>query len=326
MSKIDITCSDYIQQPYVIASLFQSALLDDNDVIMESDVVLQDTREPKIMNNGEKHQERRRDIHARITLYDSDHPFSCHFCLELMSYNDTAMMTRVMDYDITTMQVQIRNIRSDMERTGKGKDVKTCNYLTQLPHVLQLEPCFTCVLNLSKQKWEGYSSSEELYDPSFAKRNLHPVTTGVLKVIDPHTMSEKQLDQLLPELKLLFLAIRYQSREYAKQLETLLKTSHVQIGRRLATALSQILNRNLQIPEEGETIEMCESMDVLVQGYKAEGRAEGRMEGVEYQNRIDTIKLLKMNWTLEQISDFVERSIEEVESWAMESSLPYRRS
>ena len=34
---------------------------------------------------------------------------------------------------------------------------------------------------------------------------------------------------------------------------------------------------------------MCESMDVLVQGYKAEGRAEGRAEGkaegVEYQNR-----------------------------------------
>ncbi|MDD6664643.1 MAG: hypothetical protein PUE44_09670, partial [Bulleidia sp.] len=125
------------------------------------------------------------------------------------------------------------------------KDVKTCNYLTQLPHVLQLEPCFTCVLNLSKQKWEGYSSSEELYDPSFAKRNLHPATTGMLKVIDPHTMSEKQLDQLLPELKLLFLAIRYQSRECAKQLDTLLKTSHVQIGRRLATAQSQILNRNL---------------------------------------------------------------------------------
>ena len=42
------------------------------------------------------------------------------------------------------------------QRSGKGKDVKTCNYLTQLPHVLQLEPCFTCVLNLSKQKWEGY--------------------------------------------------------------------------------------------------------------------------------------------------------------------------
>ena len=75
---------------------------------------------------------------------------------------------------------------------------------------------------------------------------------------------------------------------------------------------------------------MCESMDVLVQGYiaegRAEGRSEGRMEGVEFQNRIDTIKLLKMNWTLEQISAFVERSIEEVESWAVESSLPYRRS
>ena len=63
---------------------------------------------------------------------------------------------------------------------------------------------------------------------------------------------------------------------------------------------------------------MCESMDVLVQGYIAEGD--------ENRSRKVTIKLLKMNWTLEQISDFVERSIEEVESWAMESSLPYRRS
>ena len=63
---------------------------------------------------------------------------------------------------------------------------------------------------------------------------------------------------------------------------------------------------------------MCESMDVLVQGYIAEGD--------ENRSRKVTVKLLKMNWTLEQISDFVERSIEEVESWAMESSLPYRRS
>ena len=54
---------------------------------------------------------------------------------------------------------------------------------------------------------------------------------------------------------------------------------------------------------------MCESMDVLVQGYIAEGD--------ENRSRKVTIKLLKMNWTLEQISDFVERSIEEVESWAM---------
>ena len=67
---------------------------------------------------------------------------------------------------------------------------------------------------------------------------------------------------------------------------------------------------------------MCESMDVLVQGYKAEVRAEGD----ENRSRKVTIKLLKLNWTLEQISDFVEHSIEEVESWAMESSLPYRRS
>ena len=56
------------------------------------------------------------------------------------------------------------------------------------------------------------------------------------------------------------------------------------------------------------------------------GMTDGKAEGDENRPRKVTVKLLKMNWTLEQISDFVERSIEEVESWAMESSLPYRRS
>ena len=56
------------------------------------------------------------------------------------------------------------------------------------------------------------------------------------------------------------------------------------------------------------------------------GMTDGKAEGDENRSRKVTVKLLKMNWTLEQISDFVERSIEEVESWAMESSLPYRRS
>ena len=40
------------------------------------------------------------------------------------------------------------------------------------------------------------------------------------------------------------------------------------------------------------------------------GMTDGKAEGDENRSRKVTVKLLKMNWTLEQISDFVERSIE----------------
>ena len=87
-----------------------------------------------------------------------------------------------------------------------------------------------------------------------------------------------------------------------------------------------LAERMKEIKEGMEVEQMCRLEEEYGNRRYEKGITEGRAEGVEYQNRIDTIKLLKMNWTLEQISDFVERSIEEVESWAMESSLPYRRS
>ena len=77
-----------------------------------------------------------------------------------------------------------------------------------------------------------------------------------------------------------------------------------------------------EIKEGMEVEQMCR----LEEEYGNIRYERGITEGDETRSRKDTIKLLKMNWTLEQISDFVERSIEEVESWAVESSLPYRRS
>ena len=53
---------------------------------------------------------------------------------------------------------------------------------------------------------------------------------------------------------------------------------------------------------------------------------KGKEEGDEYRAWKDTIKFLNLNWTLTEISDFVERSIDVVESWAKESGLPYQVS
>ena len=71
---------------------------------------------------------------------------------------------------------------------------------------------------------------------------------------------------------------------------------------------------------------MCKKEEEFGNRRYNKGKEEGRAEGDEHRARMDTIKFLNLNWTLTEISDFVERSIDVVESWAKESGLPYQVS
>ena len=71
---------------------------------------------------------------------------------------------------------------------------------------------------------------------------------------------------------------------------------------------------------------MCKKEEEFGNRRYNKGKEEGRAEGDEHRARRDTIKFLNLNWTLTEISDFVERSIDVVESWAKESGLPYQVS
>ena len=91
-----------------------------------------------------------------------------------------------------------------------------------------------------------------------------------------------------------------------------------------------LARRMKEIKEGPEVVAMCKAEEEFgnrrYNKGKEEGKEEGRAEGVEQQARKDTIKFLNLNWTLTEISDFVERSIDVVESWAKESGLPYQVS
>ena len=70
-----------------------------------------------------------------------------------------------------------------------------------------------------------------------------------------------------------------------------------------------------EIKEGKEFIEMCE----VLESYGNEGFEDGQVD----ISRKSTLKFLKMNWSLTMISEFMERSVEEIESWAKESGIPY---
>ena len=82
-----------------------------------------------------------------------------------------------------------------------------------------------------------------------------------------------------------------------------------------------------EIKEGEEFIEMCE----VLESYRNEGFEEGKVagkidgisEGDENRSREVALKLMNLNWSLTMISEFLERNIEEIESWAKESGIPY---
>ena len=85
------------------------------------------------------------------------------------------------------------------------------------------------------------------------------------------------------------------------------------------------LARRMQEIKEGpEAEEMCREEEEFGKRKYEKGRIEGLAEGDVNRARMDTIKFLKMNWSVTKIAEFVERSIEEVESWAIASGIQYR--
>ena len=80
-----------------------------------------------------------------------------------------------------------------------------------------------------------------------------------------------------------------------------------------------LARRMKEIKEGEEFIEMCE----VLESYGNERFEDGIVEGDENRAHKDTVKFLKMNWSLMMISEFLERGIEEIESWAKESGIPY---
>ena len=76
-----------------------------------------------------------------------------------------------------------------------------------------------------------------------------------------------------------------------------------------------LARRMKEIKEGEEFIEMCE----VLESYGNERFEDGKVD----ISRKSTLKFLKMNWSLTMISEFLERDIEEIESWAKESGIPY---
>ena len=84
-----------------------------------------------------------------------------------------------------------------------------------------------------------------------------------------------------------------------------------------------LARRMKEIKEGEEFIEMCEVLESYGNERYEDGIIVGKVEEAENSARKAMLKFLEMNWSLTMISEFLERDIEEIESWAKESGIPY---
>lgn len=83
------------------------------------------------------------------------------------------------------------------------------------------------------------------------------------------------------------------------------------------------LARRMQEIKEGpEAEEMCREEEEFGKRRYEKGLAEG----AENQVKMTVLNCLKLNYPLKMIAGIVSRSIEEVESWAIASGMPYKMS
>ena len=84
-----------------------------------------------------------------------------------------------------------------------------------------------------------------------------------------------------------------------------------------------LARRMKEIKEGEEFIEMCEVLESYGNERFEDGIIYGEAKGDENRSREVALKLKNLNWSLMMISEFLERGIEEIESWAKESGIPY---
>ena len=280
MGRLDIAFKDFLKQKHVLASLAEVMIFQSKGIIRPENVTILDTVQAKLdTKNRRNHKELIQDVVCRIDTIAGDRYICFRLHLEPMSYIDCYMLSRNMEYSANDIMTQIRKQIAEIERAGRQYDKTVCNPLTHVPHNTKIEPIRSLVINLNKHKWEGFTNSIDMTNDELARMGFFPTIFGILLVLDPHTISDELLNMMIPELKLIFLAVRYQAKEYSDQLNELLSSSKVLINQQMATVLSALLNRNIKVPEKGE-ITMCEAMDVIAQRIENKGIKKGEASGI----------------------------------------------
>ena len=301
MGKIDSTSKVFVQKPKVFQDVFKL-------VFHDAEISI---RDPKPMDpenlfvqrlpaNGETKRERKRrkqkkalmlaqfsrDIVKNCICTTDDKADYIVLGIENQAHVDEFMPARVMIYDAITLHTQMEFLKA--QQWLKLKD----RFLTGVPKHTKLKPVVTVVCYFGTQPWDGPRCLHELFEIKNPKLKAF-VPDYPIVILDPHALSETQLELLDTSLREVFTCIKA-SRD-RKTLKEIVNSSprFQHMDPDAVNLIKATLNIDIQTNSNQEEINMCQA----VEEWKQELLDEGEKLGIE-KGKAEALICLMQNFKM----------------------------
>jgi len=273
----DAVTKEYMQDNETFADAFNYLLYDGKQVIRPEQLKPLDTT-AIALPYGEDNQsvpvQKYRDILKMVTVMEDGDTAYLLLGIENQSEIHYAMPPRDMLYDAVQYVRQIEDTVKS-HRQGEHKAETRAEYLSGFYHTDKLLPVITLTLYFGADKWDAPKSLHEMLVVKDASL-LRFIPDYHINLIAPAEIADEDFAKFHTELSQALKYVKYSKDK--KKLRQMVQndTMYRTISRRTADMVNIVTGSNLHYTVGEERVDMCEA----IEGIRAEGKEEGRMEGV----------------------------------------------
>ena len=320
MGSIDVESRKYLSAGDIFADVFNYLLFDGEKVLIPENLRPADSSESAApYGNGARIPvQRYRDILKIWTVMEDGNAVYILLGEEVQTHVHYAMPVRNMLYDSLNYAAQVEEAGRSYKRKKDCGDLfvedgqvkirlSSEEFLSGFRKQDKLMPVITAVVYLGDDKWDGPRSIHEMLDVE-NKRVLSAVPDYRIHLLEPVNIAEEDFAKFHTDLGLALRVLKHQNDE--KIVEILMSTEYRTVGRNTAEFLNAAADLKLEYIEADTTeegIDMCKGMEKYTMRIKAEGKAEGKIEGID-KACIDNIRTVmrKTNYTVAQAMEFLD--------------------
>lgn len=310
--KPDLATKVFMERPDIFADAINYAVYKGRQVVKAESLEDASTVATSFVYNGNNAAvtfEKIRDVRKVVKLSPDDQTAYMIYGAENQSHIHYAMPVKTMLYDVMEYADQIDTMRRKIKakeydengnRIPKEK-ISSDEFLSSWRKDDKLVPVVSVVVNFSNHKWDGPLSLHEMFDKDSSERyNVikEMIPDYRIILIDPHQMSDEELDSLKSDLGIVLSFIKNsddKNRISERFADTELDAESVMV-------INSCTGVNIALPQKGDKIKMCKAWE----DFKKEGIAEGRLE-----NQNEMIAALKANGASEQLIQATLKTMEE---------------
>lgn len=264
MGTIDIAAKELMKNNTFFADAVNFYLYNGKKVILPENLYEADSAQAIMISVDSKKpigKERYRDVVKKIEKSGKTDRIVFMTGFENQSYVNRAMPVRNMLYDSLSYIMQVKE-------KSKGSD-----FFTDLPKDEKLIPVITIVINFGQEPWNEPLSLHELIDCK-DKEFFEYLPNYHLHLIDPHKMSDNEINMFDSNLREIFLCVKY-SKDKTKFMD-MIRNNEDRFNTLDKSALEFLRTfTSFKIPANSQGgVNMCQAIKELMEDARMEGIKE----------------------------------------------------